>query len=97
MESSTKNIPAFVGSDYCCEFYSTSPEFRFQQILYPHNSLWDVNICNITQPCCTIHNNPWFIKTWNEAITENIELRDCSNQSTNDEDTLVDIIEIFVM
>ena len=90
------NIPAFVGSDYYCEFYSTSPEFRIQKILHPDNPLWDMNTCNISQPCCTIHNKPWFIKTLNEAITENIELRDCSNQSTNDEDILLDIIEIFV-
>ena len=90
------NTLAFVSSDYYCEIYSTSPDFKFNYNLYPDNHLWSGNTCNITQPCCTIHNKPWFIKTLNEAITENIELRDCSNQSANDEDTPLDITEIFV-
>ena len=52
------NIPVFAGSDYYCEFYSTSPDFTFENNLYPDNHLWDVNTCNKTQPCCTIHNKP---------------------------------------
>ena len=39
---------------------------------------------------------PWFLKTLNEITTDNIELRVCSNQGIPDEDTPLDIIEIYV-
>ena len=38
--------------------------------------------------CCTPHPKlPWFTKTLNETTTEDIEVRVCGDQGTNDEDT----------
>ena len=41
-------------------------------------------------------NKPWFLKTLNETTTDDIELRVCSNVGLPDEDTPLDIIEIYV-
>ena len=37
--------------------------------------------------CCTNPNMPWFLKPLNKTITDNIELRVCSNEGLLDEDT----------
>ena len=39
---------------------------------------------------------PWFIKSLNETTTEDIELRVCGNQGGIDEDTPLDIIELYI-
>ena len=47
----------------------------------------------ICYQCNTNPNMPWFLKTLNETA---IELRVCSNQGLPDEDTPLNIIEIYV-
>ena len=39
---------------------------------------------------------PWFIKCFNETTNEDIELRVCANQLYPDEDTLLDITELYL-
>ena len=39
---------------------------------------------------------PWFLKTLNETTTEDIELRVCGDQVIADEDTPLQVIELFV-
>ena len=46
--------------------------------------------------CCTNPNMPLFLKTLNETTTDDIQLRVCSNEGLPDEDTPLDIIEIYV-
>ena len=47
-------------------------------------------------PCCTNPKMPWFIKALNETTPEDIELKVCGSESPNNEDTPVDIIELYV-
>ena len=39
---------------------------------------------------------PWFNKTLSEITTENIELRVCGDMNAVDEDTPLQVIELFV-
>ena len=39
---------------------------------------------------------PWFIKTLNETVNENIELRVCGDTDYLNEDTPLDIIELYI-
>ena len=40
---------------------------------------------------------PWFIKTFNENTTEDIELRMCGSEDpSNIKDTPLDIIELYI-
>ena len=57
---------------------------------------WDGQQCGGAEvPCCTHPNMPWFIKTLNETITEDIELRLCKfHFSTGD--TPLKLVEVFV-
>ena len=64
---------------------------------YPDDPLCDGQNCNKPESsCCTNPNMPFFLKTLNETITDNTELRVCSDQLLPDEDTPIDIIEIYV-
>ena len=87
--------PSFVGNDYYCE--SGLNATPWSSILYADDPLWDGQNCNgYESTCCTNPNMPWFLKTMNETTTDNIELRKCSTAGLPDEDTPVDIIEIYV-
>ena len=83
--------PPFVGNDYYCESGSYSSYSN------PNDPLWDGQNCSEPEAaCCTNPNMPWFLKTLNETTTDDIELRVCGNNIISDEDTPLDIIEIYV-
>ena len=87
--------PSFVGNDYYCE--SAVGYEAYSSILYADDLLWDGKNCNGPEStCCTNPNMPWFLKTLNETTTDDIELRVCSNTGLPDEDTPLDIIELYI-
>ena len=88
--------PSFVGSDNYCESGLPAGHW-WQPVLYSNDTLWDGQQCNGNEgPCCSNSKMPWFMKTLNETTTEDIELRVCTNQGYSDEDTPLDIIEIYI-
>ena len=94
--SSVSPPPSFVGNDYYCE--SGLNYLPWSYVLYADDPLWDGQNCNGPEStCCTNPNMPWFLTTLNETTTDNIELRVCSNQGLPNEDTPLDIIEIYVV
>ena len=92
---SAASPPPFVGNDYYCE---SAVEYQaFSSIRYVNDPLWDGQNCNGPEStCCTNPNMPWFLKTLNETTTDNIELRVCGDEGLSNEDTPLDIIEIYV-
>ena len=89
--------PNFIGDDYYCESGIPAGVNKWQHVLYINDTLWDGQQCDGNEgPCCTNPKMPWFIKTLNEITTEDIELRLCGNQDYPDEDTPLDIIELYV-
>ena len=88
--------PQFVGSDYYCET-GNNVHTCCDYVLYSNDPLWDGQQCPSEEaPCCTHPNMPWFNKTLGETTTEDIELRVCGDQHVSDEDTLLQMIELFV-
>ena len=98
--NSNAQVPPYVGSDYYCEtgahvYTCCSKPNRFH--LYSNDTLWDGQQCVAEgAPCCTHPNMPWFLKTLNETTTEDIELRVCGDERITNEDTLLQVIELFV-
>ena len=89
-------IPPYVGSDYYCETGYNDDRCCIYQF-FPNDTLWDGQQCvGPEAPCCTHHNMPWFLKTLLSKATENIELRVCGNQPVDNEDTPLQVIELFV-
>ena len=90
------NIPAFVGNDYYCES-ALQVNTNIVYTLLPNDILWDGHQCGgLEGPCCNIPNMPWFIKTLNETTTKDIELRMCGSEDSVNEDTPLNIIELYI-
>ena len=92
---STQLIPSFVGQDYFCETGITSGASG--GVFYPDGDpLWDGEDCGSGSTCCELHGPPYFCKSLTEPTTDDIEVRICGDQSLSNEDTPIELIEIFV-
>ena len=89
----TGTIPPFIGEDYFCDSGTNSDVFQF--ILFDEDPLWNGQGC-ATSSCCSFNSPPWFCKQLPQPTTDDIELRLCSNQGTADEDTPLEIVELYV-
>ena len=90
--------PAFVGDNYFCE--SGNPENTRENtniFRYTDDPLWDGQRCE--GQCCNNVNYsspPWFSVTLPVATSEDIEVRICANQETDNEDVAIGLLEIYV-
>ena len=91
----THTVPSFVGGHYYCESGTNSNP---SQVVYTADPLWDGNNCpSVEAPCCTGTGLPWFFRDYgNATITDYIELRVCGSSGYEDEDTPVQLYEIYV-
>ena len=86
-------IPSFVGQDYFCD---TGSREAVELIFYHNDPLWDGQGCGGTSTCCEFNNPPWFCRQLPQPTTDDIELRICGDEATNDEDTPIEQVEIYV-
>ena len=95
--------PSFINNDYYCESGYHHPSFMyfFGNLFSSNDTLWDGQQCNGDEgSCCTTSNMPWFIKTLNETVSDDIQLRVCGG----DRDwryryrfsTPLDLIELYI-
>ena len=93
---SPQSVPSFVGENYFCE--SGNSEGSTSSKLYTSaDPLWDGEGCgSLEEDCCNDNGLPWFYRQLDEHTTDNIEMRICGNQSTNDEDSPVELFDIYV-
>ena len=85
-------IPSFIGNDYFCETGSRG-NFGYDRF-YSEDPLWDGAGCGTDSSCC--QRGPYFCKTLSTATTSSLEIRVCGNEVLTNEDTPLDIIELFV-
>ena len=88
-------IPLFVGQNYFCE---TGINFTFTNGLFYTNSdpLWDGQGCGPTNTCCTFNSPPWFNVTLSSPTTDDIAVRICGNNGINNEDSPIQLMELYV-
>ena len=88
-------VPPFIGLDYFCE---TGSRDRYQHMFYPDDPLWDGQGCGGTSTCCSFNNPPWFCKQLPRAqpTTDDIELRLCADEPTSQDDSPLEIVEIYI-
>ena len=88
--------PSFVGQDYFCETGNDN-NADWAGMFFSDDPLWDGQDCGTSNTCeCTLNNPPWFCKQLPQATTDDIEVRICGNQDLSDEDTPVELIELYV-
>jgi hypothetical protein len=92
-DSGAKQPPSFVGNNYFCE--SGNPSSNFQSgFLYSSDKLWDGEQCSGEGTCCT--GPPWFSVDLPNTSTDDIEVRICGNEGTGNEDTPIELMEIYI-
>ena len=84
--------PSFVGNDYYCESGNTGP-FEFQ---FYDEPLWDGEGCGAGNNCCAQSGMPWFCRALPQEVDDDIEVRNCANEGTDNEDIYVELLEIYV-
>ena len=88
-------IPSFVGQNYFCESGITQWDGRF--IFWRNGDpLWDGQGCGPTSSCCTFNSPPWFNVQLSSPTTDDIEIRICGQRGIGDEDTPIQLIELYV-
>ena len=91
------DVPSFIGNDYFCESGLHSEwNFSYSYMLYPNDVLWDGQDCTSTSTCCQLNNPPWFTKNLPNAITDDIELRICTDHRPSVDDVPLELIELYV-
>ena len=90
-------IPSFVGQNYFCESALTRFNGTHAGIFWPNGDpLWDGLGCGPTSSCCTFNSPPWFNVTLSSPTTDDIEVRICGDERIGDEDTPIQLIELYV-
>ena len=93
--SANDRVSSFVGEDYFCDTGYISNPFPNCGSLAVAHPLWDGGGCGPTGGCCENNNPPWFCKTLPQPTTDDIEVRICADQAT-DEDVLIELIELYI-
>ena len=90
-------IPLFVGQSYFCEAGLTRWNGTNSGILWPNGDpLWDGQGCGPnTSSCCTFNSPPWFNVQLPSPTTDDIEVRLCDTNG-NYEDSLIQLLELYV-
>ena len=86
--------PSFIGNNYYCE--SGNPNISsIAPLFYTNDSLWDGEKCEGT--CCSgAKSPPWFSVQLPTHTTDRIEVRICGDEFTDNEDSPIELLEIYV-
>ena len=91
--------PSFVGENYFCE--SGNSGSGFANVLYASDPLWDGQGCG-NPPCCDLDSGPpgvtapWFCRQLPQDTSDDLEVRICGSQDTTDEDTPLQLVELYI-
>ena len=88
--------PLFVGSDYYCESGCPGPDYVLTQ-LYFSDVLWDGQQCGGNEiTCCNASYLPWFCKTFPTPISEDLEVRICTDEDIGNENVAIESFELYI-
>ena len=86
--------PSHIGCNYYCESGNPTEIYENNQI-FSIDPLWDGQQCEGT--CCTSTNfPPWFSVQLPAPTTDKIEVSICADESTDNEDTPIKLLEIYI-
>ena len=86
-------VPPFIGNDYYCDSgVDNGPEFG----KFYTTPLWTGEGCTPPNFCCSHSGMPWFCKTLPVSTTDYIEIRNCHSNKASNEDTALELIELYI-
>ncbi len=90
--ASKATSPTWVGDDYFCE--TGNPNTDNPLITHTSDPLWDAQGCAYGSACC---DHPvYFLKTLPSNTADDIEVRLCGIRGVNDDNTLLELIELYI-
>ena len=92
----TGTVPeALIGNDYFCD---TGHQYTSESdlIYYVNDPLWNGAGCHAGNDCCEFNSPPWFCKDLPKPTTDDIELRICGDEGIGNEDTPIEMVEIYI-
>ena len=92
----TSTVPVFVGDNYFCESGNPTSVNTLDRV-FTDDLLWDGDGCGPTTSCCKKNNPPLFCTTLPQATTDDIEVRICLDEATNNENVIISLVDIHVM
>ena len=90
-------VPSFISNKYFCATGNPGPNAVGSNSVYVDNPLWDGEGCGPTNPCCEFNNPPWFCTNLPQATTDDVEARICSDEIASSEDSIISLIDIYVL
>ena len=93
--ANTAPAPNFVGDNYFCESGNPRDGLGSGGIIFENDPVWDGERCE--GECCNNGKSPpWFSVTLPNTTSDDIEVRICGDEGTNSEDTLIQLLEIYI-
>ena len=86
--------PTYIENNYYCESGNSAME-AVQNMIYIGDPLWDGKQCE-GQCCSNGKSPPWFSVELPTLTTDDIEVRICADEGTNNEDTPVRLVEVYI-
>ena len=91
-----QDLPSYVGNNYYCESAFLGNCYVVNTF-FPNDPLWDGRQCDNEGTCCTGTNTPpWFSVDLSNPTSDDIEVRICHNQGSSDEDSPIELLELYV-
>lgn len=87
--------PSYIGDNYYCESGRPTDAFT-PNVFFGNDPLWDGQQCASEGTCCTDKSPPWFTVDLSNPTTDDVEVRICGDEGTDNEDTPIALMEIFV-
>ena len=87
--------PAFVGLDYYCESGITG-RWEDNNRIALEDHLWDGHGCGPGNNCCAQAGMPWFCRTLPQEVSEDVEVRLCSDQDNSNEEIYLELLEVYI-
>ena len=86
---------AFVGNHYYCESGTTG---RQGFVIFTNDPLWDGDGCvHVNNNCYADPSMPWFFRQFPTAQNEDIEARLCRDESYDNEATVIDQLQLYIL
>ena len=92
--------PSFLtGSDYYCESgVGVRHSEPMEGVFYSSDVLWDGEQCGIFEVmCCSPPTLPWFCKTFPTPISEDLEIRICTDETVENENVALEFFELYIL
>ena len=95
-ESREPRVPIFVGTHLSCNTANPGENIPSGHVGFLKYALWDGKGCSLRNDCCNKEGLPWFTRVLGSETCDDVEMRVCSDEGTENENVLLEQVEFYV-